>query len=379
LVNPADFQPREPTDGSAAGAGLKSSDLAGALHDVSNVLTVVVGWLELALSQSGETPPAVDALDVALSHARFGHRVARRAIGGDTEPESACASLPEILETSLRAVEPMAKRRRVKIGIDGSKRGDVLLAAPDAATQILVNLLLNALAFSPAGSTVQVSCRISRHTVILTVADEGPGIEPSRAERLLEIPNSTRAGGTGIGLTHSASLARDNGGHLRLLRNAPHAVFELRWQRVGNGPEGMSDYPADEASRPYSSRPINVLELAGLNVLLVEDDEAICSLVELAFFSRGSVVRSAATLDEAARLWSGQEFDVALVDLSPIASDVPAALSVIRGRRKIPAILITGSAMGMPAGTEGLFASWVRKPFEAGELIEAVRRVSGRP
>ncbi|MGC4065459.1 MAG: response regulator [Polyangiaceae bacterium] len=105
-------------------------------------------------------------------------------------------------------------------------------------------------------------------------------------------------------------------------------------------------------------------------MLLVEDDEAICSLVELAFFSRGSVVRSAATLDEAARLWSGQEFDVALVDLSPIASDVPAALSVIRGRRRIPAILITGSALGMPAGTEGLFASWVRKPFEAGELIE---------
>ncbi|MGC4065460.1 MAG: ATP-binding protein [Polyangiaceae bacterium] len=247
LVNPADFQPQEPTDRSATGAGVKSSDLAGALHDVSNVLTVVVGWLEVALSQSGETPPSVvDALDVALSHARFGHRVARRAIGGDTEPESACASLPEILETSLRAVEPMANRRQVQIGIDGSKRGDVLLTAPDAATQILVNLLLNALAFSPPGSTVQISCRISRHTVILTVADEGPGIDASRAERLLEIPNSTRAGGTGIGLTHSAALARDNGGHLRLLRNAPHAVFELRWQRVGNGPDGMSDFPADE-------------------------------------------------------------------------------------------------------------------------------------
>jgi CheY-like chemotaxis protein len=379
LVNPVDFKPQEPSDVGTSSAVLKSSDLAGALHDVSNVLTVVVGWLEVALSQSGDTPPAVvDALDVALSHARFGHRVARRAIGGDTEPESACASLRDVLETSLRAIEPMAMRRQVTIAIDGGKRIDVLLAAPDAATQILVNLLLNALAFSPAGSTVQVSCKISRHSVILTVADEGPGIDPSRAERLLEIPNSTRAGGTGIGLTHSAALARDNGGHLRLLRALPHATFELRWQRVGNAPEGLSDYPADEVSRPYSSRPISVLELAGLNVLLVEDDDAICSLVELAFFARGSVVRSAATLAEAERLCSNQEFDVALVDLSPIACDVPGALAIIRGRRRIPAILITGSAMGMPAGTEGLFASWVRKPFEAGELIEAVRRVSGR-
>src|SRR5512147_1069887 len=69
-----------------------SPDLAGALHDVSNALTVVVGWLEVAL---GRTPPpeVTDAIDVALSHARFGYRVARRAIGGSVESDTGCASL----------------------------------------------------------------------------------------------------------------------------------------------------------------------------------------------------------------------------------------------------------------------------------------------
>ena len=361
---------------------LDTGELSGALHDVSNALTVVVGWLEVALSKTTaqETPTeVVDAIDVALSHARFGHRVARRAIGGATEPESACSTLDDILSTSLRAVEPLAARRQVTIAIEGASRYDALLMSPDAATQILVNLLLNALAFSPVGSRVSIACKLSRHSVILTVSDEGPGIDVSRATQILEIPSSTRGGGTGIGLTHSAALARDNGGHLRLVRYAPHAVFELRWQRVGSSADGMSDHPPpEEVSRPYSSRPVSTLELAGLNVLLLEDDEAICSLVELAFFARGSMVRSAATLAEAAQLGEVHDFDVALVDLSPIAQDVPAALASIRQNRHMPVILITGSATGMPDGTERQFASWVRKPFEAGELIDAVRRATGR-
>jgi CheY-like chemotaxis protein len=361
---------------------LDAGELAGALHDVSNALTVVVGWLEVAL---GKVAPAevssdvVDAIDVALSHARFGHRVARRAIGGATEPEADCAPLSSILATSLRAVEPLAAQRRVAIEAVELQRSDVLLSSPDAATQIVVNLLLNALSFSPPKSRVVVSCKVSRHSIVLTVADEGPGIEASRATKILEAPNSTRTGGTGIGLTHSASLARDHGGHLRLVRYAPHAVFELRWQRVSTAPEGASEYPpVDEASRPYSSRPVNALELAGLNVLLLEDDEAICSLVELSFLARGSVVRSAATLAEAKGLCDAQAFDVALVDLSPIVSDVPGAIAALRIRSQMPVVLITGSATGLPQGAASLFSSWVRKPFEAGELIEAVRRATGR-
>lgn len=385
LVHPADRNLERSEDRSELRVQrdcMDAGELAGALHDVSNALTVVVGWLEVALGKATPTDmpsDVVDAIDVALSHARFGHRVARRAIGGAAEPESDCSPLSSILEISLRAVEPMSAQRQVTIVTEELQRSDVLLSSPDAATQILVNLLLNALAFSPPHSRVVVTCKVSRHSVILTVADEGPGIEASRATQILETPNSTRAGGTGIGLTHSASLARDYGGHLRLVRYAPHAVFELRWQRVSSAPDGSSEFPPnDEASRPYSSRPINALELAGLNVLLLEDDEAICSLVELAFFSRGSMVRSAATLPDAKRLCDGQQFDVALVDLSPIVSDVPAALAAICARWQMPVVLITGSATGMPVGSERLFSSWVRKPFEAGELIDAVRRATGR-
>lgn len=355
----------------------ESAELAGALHDVSNALTVVVGWLEVALSKSAPHE-VVEAIDVALSHARFGHRVARRAIGGGTsELDVPCADLQGVLESSRQAVAPFAERRRIRVDTSGQVGSEVLVESPDEATQILVNLLLNSLSFTPEGGRVLLSTKVSRHSVVITVTDQGPGIDPERAQTLLESPNSTRKGGTGIGLTHSAALARDCGGHLRLVRHAPNAVFELRWQRAGV--EALSELPpADESSRPYSSRPVNALELAGLNVLLLEDDEAICSLVELAFFARGSIVRSAATLAQAGALTASQQFDVALVDLSPIASDVSGGLAHLRQKHSLPVVLITGSAVGLPPNTERQFAAWVRKPFEAGELIEAVRRVTGR-
>jgi CheY-like chemotaxis protein len=355
-----------------------SPDLAGALHDVSNALTVVVGWLEVAL---GRTPPpeVADAIDVALSHARFGHRVARRAIGGSVESDSGCASLEDVIGTSFRAVEPLAQRRNIRLEIEGTRSAEVLLDAPDPATQILVNLLLNSLAFTPEGGRVFVTTKVTRHSVVIAVADEGPGIDATRAATLLDAPNSTRRGGTGIGLTHSATLAREHGGYLRLIRHEPNAVFELRWQRSDVGVDGMSELPPpDECSRPYSSRPVNALELAGLNVLLLEDDDAICSLVELAFFSRGSIVRSATTLDKAGELSESQHFDVALVDLSPIAGDVLGGLARLRRCSTLPVVLITGSAVGLPPNAEQQFAAWVRKPFEASELIDTVRRVTGR-
>jgi len=381
LTRPVDSQPQgqdEPGDVRDIAASVKDLELAGALHDVSNALTVVVGWLEVAL---GKSPPneVVEAIDVALSHARFGHRVARRAIGATNELDAACSNLKDIITTSLRAVEPFAERRGIRVEVEGTHSGDVLLEAPDAATQILVNLLLNSLAFTPAQGRVVVSIKTTRHSVLISITDEGPGIDPSRAKTLLESPDSTRQGGTGIGLTHSAALARDCGGHLRLVRHAPNAVFELRWQRANVALDGLNDLvPPDESSRPYSSRPVNALELAGLNVLLLEDDEAICSLVELAFFSRGSVVRSAATIEQAASLTKAQQFDVALVDLSPIANDVVGGLAKLTHRGALPVVLITGSAIGLPPNTERQFAAWVRKPFEANELIGAVRRVTGR-
>ena len=343
-----------------------ANELAGALHEVSNALTVVLGWLEVA-QQHVEGERAREALDVALRQARLGYRVARRAIGASTSGENGSGALEDIVSGAILAVRPLAEQRRVKLCATGFPTPDVYLPTPDVAAQVLINLLLNAIAFSPDGKTVTLSCRVTAERALVEVRDEGPGIDAGRAASIWDAPVSTRHGGAGIGLSYCRRMASEHGAELRLVRHHTGATFELDWPR------------AESAQGETVAVPV-AQNLNGLRILLVEDDASICSLVELAFECQGSKVISAGTLSDIKQAKLREErFDLALVDLSPFGQDIEAGLNVLReGARMMPMVLITGSAVGLPEGAETAFAAWVRKPFEAGELISAVRRITGR-
>ncbi len=343
-----------------------AQELAGALHEVSNALTVVLGWLEVA-QQHVVGARAREALEVALRQARLGYRVARRAIGAATPSENGSEALEEIVSGAILAVRPLAEQRHLQLIPIGLPIPRVYLPAPDLAAQVLINLLLNAIAFSPDGKSVTLICSATKDRVLVQVRDEGPGIDAGRAESIWEAPVSTRHGGAGIGLSYCRTLAMQQGADLRLVRNHVGAAFELDWPRAESKQSESVAVPAAKS-------------LNGLQILLVEDDAAICSLVELTFECHGSKVVSASTLYDVRQAKLRQDhFDLALVDLSPFGQDIEAGLNVLReGAPQMPMVLITGSAAGLPEGAEAAFAAWVRKPFEAGELITAVRRITGR-
>lgn len=111
-------------------------------------------------------------------------------------------------------------------------------ADPDRVVQVLVNLLGNAIKFSPTGSTIFVSTHITEDTVEVRVRDEGRGIPASDLERVFErfykvaSQESRGSSGTGLGLSISRGIARQHGGDLIAERgagsgNAAGSVFVL--------------------------------------------------------------------------------------------------------------------------------------------------------
>src|SRR4051812_42638648 len=256
---------------------MRDVDLAGALHEVSNALTVVLGWLDVATSRS-DPHAAHEAVEVARLHAQLGHQIARAAIGAEVpERENEQRSARSVLNAAALGVTPQANLRSVQVLVDAEEPGHALVRHASAALQILTNLLLNAIDFSPEGSEVMLSVRDIGSSVLFSVADQGPGIDPERVATLLTATKSTRRGGAGVGLRHSASLARSHGGELRVARSAPGACFELRWPIA----------EARSSVRPSRAAASNV---RGARVLVVEDDSAVCSLVELALEARGAEV-----------------------------------------------------------------------------------------
>jgi CheY-like chemotaxis protein len=260
-----------------------------------------------------------------------------------------------------------AKRAGVAVDFEETALGGAHLRDGASALQILVNLLLNAIAFSPPGATVTLSAEDRTETIGFRVADQGPGVPAERADSLLSGPSSTRRGGAGIGLTHSAALACDKGGRLRLAQPGPGAVFELTWPVV------------EDRSGPYERLDPGT-SLEGTRVVVVEDDANVLSLVEMALEAHGVQVMSVTCPEDLVDLLAnGQTFDAAFVDFSPFENEAaqPALEALTRSVTNKGIILISGLVRPVPPVLEVKVAQWVRKPFEMSELVVALRRVVG--
>jgi CheY-like chemotaxis protein len=261
-------------------------------------------------------------------------------------------------------VGPQAEQRGVRLDLEVSESTSAMLGSVGALLQILTNLLLNAIDFSPRSSTVTLGIREEGPCIIFSVSDQGPGIDPERVATLLSAPNSTRKGGAGLGLRHSAALSRAKGGALSVARTSPGACFELRW-------------PIAELRTSTIPKRVKRPTVSGARVLVVEDDGAVRSLVELALEARGAEpLMAASRQDFDAVLAQRGELDAALIDLSPLATDVGGAFTALRERHPgIPVILISGVASGVPDELAAEVSAWVRKPFEMGEVLAVLASI----
>jgi CheY-like chemotaxis protein len=340
-----------------------------------------------------------EALDVAYNHARRGHQVARTAIGAtpkgstfheypqdnssaerageadDSPPESdftewegpvrrdRVRTADSVSAEAVLAAQVEANAKGVRLIAVGSG-GEGVVEGADELLQVLMNLLLNAIAFSPRATTVQLETRHDSGCVRFHVVDQGPGVPELQRKRLFERGNSMRPGGAGIGLQHSRDLAEQNGGSVRLLSSEVGACFEVSWP--------VREMPSQTVSRA----PI----LDGRKVLVLEDDEAVMEMVKFGLESRGALVFGAASLAEVGMLTTlHRDLDIALVDLSPLCGDYALASRELRRYQpNMPLVLMSGSVSGNAienGATELSVAAWVRKPFELGELYNCLGNV----
>jgi signal transduction histidine kinase len=159
----------------------------------------------------------------------------------------------DVLDESVEAVAPLADSRRALLLVDGDRQAHAL-ANRAALTQMLVNLLDNAIKYGPPGQTVGVSVEGRDDVVRFHIDDEGPGIPARDRQRVwepyrrLERDVQSRLPGTGIGLAVVGRLARLHGGRA-WVEDAPGggARFVIELPRA-------PDPPPDELAGSPSAR-----------------------------------------------------------------------------------------------------------------------------
>lgn len=210
----------------------KSSFLAQMSHELRTPLNAIIGFAELISGQvfgpaAGERYRAY-AGDI-LSSGR--HLLALvndlldlgRIEAGQLRIEPEEVDLPLLVREGVSMVSASARKAGLDLDIELPEGLPRLVADPRAVVQILVSLMTNAVKFTPAGGRVRVGARIDEAGVmIVSVADNGVGIEPEEVGRLLQPFEQVEEtmvrsrGGAGLGLPIAFGLMRLHGGTLAI-------------------------------------------------------------------------------------------------------------------------------------------------------------------
>ena len=144
-----------------------------------------------------------------------------------------------VLEQVMRMMSLVAQEKQVDLTYEASGECTVL-ASPDEIHQVIYNLTENGVKYTGSGGAVQVSLRREETWVVLSVADNGPGIPEEDLDRIFERfyrvdkARSRAAGGTGLGLSIVSDMVKKRGGTAQAAnRPGGGAVFTVRWPWKG--------------------------------------------------------------------------------------------------------------------------------------------------
>jgi CheY-like chemotaxis protein len=354
----------------ASSSRLDPSEVLGVLHDVSNALTVILGWVGAARAPAVPRDLIDDALGVIERRARMARDMAREALGAegvDVDGRARMQAVDGIVAELLKALAQEATKNAVSLRVE--RRGpNVTILQSAAATQVLTNLLLNALAFSPPSSTVTLDVDTSFGAAIFRVSDEGPGVPAHRRATLFAGGVSTRPGGAGVGLRHARVLAAACGGSLSLVEcPPPGAHFQLSWPCMQGTPLPV---------RPSLRRlPL----FAGRTFVVCDDDHDVAELLSTGLEARGADVLVASSGDALLELLEQYaQIDAVLLDRSPVAKRLDDIVHVVSTHASRPAVLaITGAPDGLGVELSSLRSRMLPKPFEMGDVVEALAVLLG--
>jgi two-component system CheB/CheR fusion protein len=270
----------------------------------------------------------------------------------------------------------------IQITTSGTHDGLLAMADTVRLEQIVMNLVSNAIKFTPTGGKIAVAICRDGGDVRLDVADTGQGIASGNLAKVFEMfgqPNSvtTRAkGGLGIGLALVRALVELHGGRV-----------EARSNGVGQGacfsvwlPMLEHATPVGEASQRMPARGI-----AGLRILVVDDLEDAVTIMRDLLCMEGAHVLTATSARAALDMLAREEtVDLLISDISMPDMDGYALLREVRrlpAYHRLPAIAVTGLAreQDIAAARQAGYTAHLGKPLSLERLMTIIPELLQRP
>lgn len=344
-----------------AASRAKSAFLSMASHELRTPMNGIMGTIGLAMRRTTD-PVLLDYLGKA-------DRASRQLLGiindvldiSRIESErltlaSGPFTIREIIAHIRDAQEGMAQAKQLALSfqVDEALSRRSFVGDPMRITQVLMNLVGNAIKFTPSGSvsvavTASAASRPENTRLHIAVTDTGIGIAPADHERIfkafeqVDATTTRRFGGTGLGLSLCRQLVEAMGGSIGLQSQA--GAGSTFWFEIEVQPDTRAEIEPPAEDGPAESRLRH--QFTGRRVLLTEDEPVNREIIEILLRDAGLSVTSAedgrAALAEAA----AGTFDLILMDMNMPHMNGLAATREIRrlpAHRQTPILALTANA-----------------------------------
>lgn len=357
-------------------------------HELRTPLGAISGWAQLLESGSLDEAQRTRALGIITRNTRLQAQLlddlldVSRMVTGDLSIELRPVELGMVVAAAVDAVRPEAERREVAIHFARQPSAGLVEGDADRLEQIVWNLLSNAIKFTPPAGRIDVVLERAGKEMVLSVSDTGAGIAPELLPHVFErfrhgtSSVSRSQGGLGIGLALVQHLAELHGGRVEAEsagagRGARFTVFLPACE-----PAAVRTGPAEASAATTGSAGM----LAGVRVLVVDDDDDARELVATVLARGGARVAGAASAPEALRSIDEQRPDVLVSDIAMPGVTGRDLMEEIRRRPGPPLPAIALSAHGRIEDREQAlragFDLHLVKPVDTGALLAAVAKAA---
>lgn len=361
---------------------LKDEFLATLSHELRNPLNAILGWAQVlrrsvdqrALQQGVE---AIDRNAKVQAHLiedlldfagiRFGKmRLDFRV----TDPAT-------VIRSAVDVVKGQVQDKAIKLDVELEEDHARVVADGARLQQVIWNLLSNAIKFTSQGGSVSVRGRPAGDAYEIDISDSGCGIGPEFLPHIFERFSQEDVGtrksyrGLGIGLALAKHLVEAHDGSI-----------EAHSPGTGQGATFIVRLPLTERELD-AAVPESTPSIAGLRLLVVDDDADARALIARMLTDAGAHVVQAASAEEALALLEQAVPGILISDIGMSRQDGYQLLRQLRQRftaRQLPAIAVTAfsRAQDRHDALEAGFQAHLSKPVRIEELVAAVARANSR-
>ena len=375
----------------------KDELLATVSHELRTPLNSIFGWAHMIQGAHVDDALRIRAVAAILRSAAAQARLVEdlldfsRIITGHMRLDFEPVNLNAVIEAALEAVRPAATLKEIALVTAIDRSLGTIMGAPDRLQQIVWNLVMNAVKFTPRGGRVDVSLRRTTRTVEIEVKDTGEGIDRTLLPYVFEAfrqgdSSTTRGhGGLGLGLALVRQLVELHGGRVRAESGGKDqgSTFTVTL------PAAPSREGAPRVGEPsQEERDLDLpAALRGVRVLVVDDDSESLEVSAMTLRVAGAEVRTASAAFSAYELIQRWQPNAVLTDLAMPGEDGYMLLRAMRtffGERgaTVPIIAFTayGTSENRTRAVQAGFDLYLTKPIDPHTLtravVEAVHRVS---